>query len=275
MDSLGRRSQLFAVIDKAIERAQKAQRDAEAGQSGLFGMFDEGPTNGTKNGDELPNVPDWDQHQRLQNEKEVLGFFVSGHPLEKYRDKLLDFNALPVDVICQMKQSSGKGEYIYTGGMLSGARVAKSKKGDMYAQATLEDMTGSMPLFVFSKEYAKLAERIKLSVPVLIRGQVMVEEGSQPKISAQEIIPLDEAQPKLPNSLKIKIPVETATPETIDELHLLFSGSKGDAKVLFDVERTGDFMAVMEADGYNVLPDRSFINRVEELCGKGSVRIID
>jgi DNA polymerase-3 subunit alpha len=275
MDSLGRRSQLFAVIDKAIERAQKTQRDAEAGQSGLFGMFDEGPTNGTRNGDELPNVPDWDPHQRLQNEKEVLGFFVSGHPLEKYRDKLLDFHALTVEDICAMKQSSGKGESIYTGGILSGARVAKSKKGDMYAQAVLEDMTGSMPLFVFSKEYAKLAERIKLTVPVLIRGQVMVEEGSQPKISAQEILPLDEAQPKLPNSLKIKIPVENATEETIDELHLLFAGSKGNAKVLFDVEREGDFMAVMEADGYNVLPDRSFITRVEELCGRGSVRVID
>jgi DNA polymerase III subunit alpha len=136
-------------------------------------------------------------------------------------------------------------------------------------------MTGSISVFVFSKEYAKLADRIKLTVPVLVRGQVMVEEGAQPKISAQEIIPLDDAQPKLPNSLKIKIPVENATEQTIDELHLLFSGSKGNAKVLFDVERDGDFMAVMEADGYNVLPDRSFISRVEELCGRGSVRVID
>jgi DNA polymerase III alpha subunit len=159
--------------------------------------------------------------------------------------------------------------------MLSGARVAKSKKGDMYAQAVLEDMTGSMPLFVFSKEYAKLSERIKLAVPVLIKGQVMVEEGAQPKISACEITPLEDAVPKLANSLKIKIPAENATEQTIDELHLLFSTAKGNAKVLFDVERAGDFTAVMEAEGYNVLPDRSFITRVEELCGRGSVRVVD
>jgi DNA polymerase-3 subunit alpha len=68
---------------------------------------------------------------------------------------------------------------------------------------------------------------------------------------------------------------ETASPEIVDELHLLFLQRKGEAKVLFDVERSGDFMVVMEAEGYNVLPDRSFMARLEELCGRGAVRVID
>jgi DNA polymerase-3 subunit alpha len=79
----------------------------------------------------------------------------------------------------------------------------------------------------------------------------------------------------LPRSLRIRIPLEKASETTVDELHLLFSQRKGEAKVLFDVERAGDFMVVMEAEGYNVLPDRSFVNRVQELCGRDAIRVIN
>ncbi len=82
MDSLGRRAQLMAVLDKAIDRAQKTQRDAESGQHGLFGIFQEEQA-GNHN-DRLPDAPDWDEHVRLANEKEILGFFITGHPMEKY-----------------------------------------------------------------------------------------------------------------------------------------------------------------------------------------------
>jgi len=85
---------------------------------------------------------------------------------------------------------------------------------------------------------------------------------------------LDEARVPLPKALRIRIPLESASGGTVDALHALFSERKGEAKVLFDVEREGDFMVVMEAEGYNVMPDRSFLGRVEELCGRGSVRII-
>ena len=80
---------------------------------------------------------------------------------------------------------------------------------------------------------------------------------------------------QLPRSLRIRIPLDTSTEATVDALHALFPERKGEAKVLFDVERQGDFMVVMEAEGYNVVPDRNFIARVEELCGRGAVRVID
>ena len=111
--------------------------------------------------------------------------------------------------------------------------------------------------------------------PVLIRGGVRVEENGSPKVTVSEITPLEEAKPKLPRALRIRVPLETATDATVDALHSICAERRGEAKVLFDVERPGDFMVVMEAEGYNVQPDRAFISRVEQLCGRGSVRIID
>ena len=272
MDSLGSRAALVTVLDKAMERAQKAQRDAESGQHGLFGVFNQEETH--EHNDKLPNVPDWDEHTRLAAEKEILGFFITGHPLEKYKDKLEDFRALNTEEICGLKTSTGKDE-IYSGGVIANLRVLKSKKGEFYALAQLEDLSGCVDMLVFPEAYRRLAEKVKLEVPVLIRGGVRVEEGSNPKLTVSEIIPLEDAKPKLPRSLRIRIPLESATEFTVDALHALFRDRQGEAKVLFDVERQGDFMVVMEAGSYNVQPDRNFIARVEELCGRGSVRIIN
>jgi len=272
MDPLGRRSQLMAVIDRAIERAQKTQRDTESGQHGLFGVFQEDEAHNRN--EQLPSVPDWDEHTRLAAEKEILGFFITGHPLEKYLDKLRDFNALSTEDIASMKSSTGKDE-ICAGGIISNLRVLKSKRGDFYAQGTFEDRTGSVDMLVFPEAYKRLQEKVKLEVPVLIRGGIRIEEGANPKLTVSEITALEEARAPVPRSLRIRVPLESASESTVDALHSLFADRKGEAKVLFDVERQGDFMVVMEAEGYNVQPDRNFIARVEELCGRGSVRIIN
>jgi len=174
-----------------------------------------------------------------------------------------------------MKKSTPKDENITTAGLISGLRVAKSKRsGELWAQAALEDMLGKVELLVFPEAYKKLADKVRLEVPVLIRAGVRIEEGANPKLTATDIIPLDEARVPLPEALRIRIPLATATDNTVDALHALCRESKGEAKVLFDVEREGDFMVVMEAEGYNVMPDRNFLGRVEELCGRGSVRVI-
>src|SRR5947208_608277 len=134
MDGFGTRAQLIAVLDKAIEGAQKSQRDAESGQHGLFGVFaeDSGKNEPT---DKLPNVPEWDEHQRLASEKEVLGFFITGHPLEKYVEKLSNFPKYKsVEAISQMTTGTGRDEVIDTAGVISNVRVLKSRKGDLYAQ---------------------------------------------------------------------------------------------------------------------------------------------
>jgi DNA polymerase-3 subunit alpha len=271
MDSLGKRAQLMAAVDKAIERGQKAQRDADSGQHGLFGVFQ---ADAYQQPDRLPDIPDWDEHQRLTAEKEILGFFVSGHPMEKYREKLSDLNALDTEAICAMKQGTGK-EEIATAGIITGVRVVKSRKGDLYAQAVLEDMSGCVEAIVFPEAYKRIGDKLKMDVPVFVRGAIRVEEGSNPKIAISTISSLDEVKPKLPRAVRIRLLLDDAQPETVDALHNLCRERQGEAKLLFDLERPGDFMAVMEADGYNVQADRAFINRAEELCGRGSVRVVD
>jgi DNA polymerase III subunit alpha len=273
MDPLGRRAQLLAVIDSAMEHAAKTQKDAALGQHGLFGVFQQDDES-SSHGKALPNLPDREEHERLADEKEILGFFITGHPLEKYRDKLLDFGALTSSDVANLKSSTGRDE-ILIGGMLGNIRVAKSKKGDLYAQGQLEDMSGSVDILCFADSYKRLSEKLRLAVPVLVKGSVRVEEGSNSKLMISDITALEQAQPKLPSHLRIKVPLENVSAATIDDLHALCRERKGEAKVLFDLERKGDFTVVMEAEGYNVLPDRAFIHRVEELCGRGSVRVVD
>jgi DNA polymerase III subunit alpha len=272
LDSLGRRAQVMDVLDKSIERAQKAQRDAESGQHGLFGVFQD---EGESHNDTLPNIPDWDEHTRLTAEKEILGFFITGHPLEKYKDKLETLQALNTEEISAMTRSTGKDETITTAGIITNVKVLKSKRGDFYAQTILEDMAGAIDMIVFPEAYKRLQEKVKLEVPVLVKAGVRVEEGANPKITAAEIMPLEDAKVPLPRAIRIRVPLETAAGSTVDDLHTLFVERKGEARVLFDVERQGDFMVVMEVEGYNVLPDRNFIARVEQLCGRGSVRVIN
>jgi DNA polymerase III subunit alpha len=275
MDSLGRRAQLMAVLDKAIDHAQKTQRDAESGQHGLFGVFQQEEAHADE--DKLPDTPDWDEHTRLSAEKEILGFFITGHPLEKYREKLEDLGALSTSDLGAIKSSTAKDENLTTAGMITNLRVQKSKRGEFWAQGALEDLSGSIDMLIFPEAYRKLQERLKVltDVPVLVRGGVRIEEGANAKLTVNDVSSLEEVKVPLPRSLRIRIPLEKASESMVDELHLLFSQRKGEAKVLFDVERPGDFMVVMEAEGYNVLPDRSFMNRVQELCGRDAIRVIN
>jgi DNA polymerase-3 subunit alpha len=116
---------------------------------------------------------------------------------------------------------------------------------------------------------------VKLEIPVLVKAAVKVEEDAAPKLFINDITPLDEAKVKLPRSLRISIQLPEALPETVDALHGLFTRSKGDAKVLFDLVRPGEYVVVMEAEGYNVVADRAFMKSVEQLCGPDSIKVID
>src|SRR5438445_2060105 len=165
MDSFGHRAQLMFVLDKVVARAEKTQRDAESGQHGLFGVFQEEEVQ--NHIDRLPETPDWDEHQRLAAEKEILGFFITGHPLEKYREKLEDLRALNTQEISAIKSSTGKDENITAAGVITNLRVLKSKRGDFYAQASLEDMAGSIDMLVFTEADRKPIGEVKLQVPVL------------------------------------------------------------------------------------------------------------
>ena len=109
-------------------------------------------------------------------------------------------------------------------------------------------------------------------VPRYGKGGVVADDIA---VEPADLQSLEEAQPKLPRSIRIRVPLDTATAASVDALHTICQDRKGEAKLMFSVDRPGDFMVVMEPAGYNVCPDRSFMARVEELFGRGSVQIID
>ncbi len=286
MDCFGKRASVMAALDSAIERAQKAQKDKAAGQHGLFGIFDSDvmPASGSTI-EPLPNAPEWDEHTRLQNEKDVLGFFVSGHPMDKYREKLRNMKVVDTATACEMKPEpqvfrrgggpdQGPPE-IQVAGVITGLKVAKSKRsGEFYAQATLEDTVGKIELIAFPKDYEKLAEKLKIDVPVVVRGALRGEEDSAPKLAVSAIQALEDVKLKLPDALRIKVPLHSPDAALLDKLKRLFADSPGTGKLLLDFEEPGEFCAVLEPSRVTVAADRLFIDRVEELVGRGAVRVI-
>ena len=284
LDCFGPRAALIAAIDKAIERAQKSQRDTAAGQHGLFGLFNDAPAAGMKAHQEpLPSVPDWDESQRLQNEKDVLGFYVSGHPLGKYAEKLRNLpgvvdtqTALEMTPVANTGRRDAQNETeISIAGILMGVRVAKSRKGDLYAQAALEDLTGKIELICFPEAYKKLAEKLKIDVPVLVRGVLRGEEDSAPKLAISNITALEDVKIKLPSSMRIRIALDRSSEAALTQLHAMIVATPGPGKILLDFEQKDEFLVVLEPEGLSVAADKGFVERVEELMGHGAVRVIE
>jgi DNA polymerase-3 subunit alpha len=283
LDSLGKRGPLMAAVDKAMERGQKAQRDAAQGQSGLFGLFDEGPKAGQGSGDDLPKVADWEEGERLANEKDVLGFFVSGHPLDKYAEKLRNLaGVISVAEALERKPPERRwgtqadpADEIQVAGMILGLKVQKSKRDQkLYAQAALEDATGKIDLICFSRDYEKLSGQLKMEAPVVVRGVLMGDEDAAPKIAVNSIQALEEVKVKLPTGVRIRINVERATEETLAGLKSAAEIAPGPGKVMLHLEKKGEYAVILEPEGMSVAADRGWVERVEELVGKGAVQVL-
>jgi DNA polymerase-3 subunit alpha len=282
LDSFGRRAQLLAAVDKMMERAQKTQRDLEAGQAGLFGIFS-APAGDAKH-DDLPNVPDMEESQRLAAEKEVLGFFVSGHPLDKYAEKLRNLpGVVDIATALEMKPPPSNGRRgqapeneIAIAGVMLGLKVAKSKRsGELYAQAALEDASGKIDLICFPKDYERLAESLRIEAPVLVRGQLRAEEEAAPKLAVSAIQALEDVKVRLPMNVRIRIQLDHVSETTLEELRELVGSAPGPGRVMLNVEQKGQYCVVMEPEELRVAADRAFIDKAELLLGRGMVQALD
>jgi DNA polymerase-3 subunit alpha len=289
LDSFGRRSQLIAASDRAMERAQQAQRDELAGQHGLFAglaaAFGVGG-NGHKSADDLPNTPDWDENQRLQAEKEVLGFFVSGHPLDKYAEKLRNLNVVDTATALEMKappptnRRRGGGEpenLLAIAGVIVGLKVGKSKRsGEMYAQASLEDTVGKIDIICFPNDYTRLCESLKIEVPVLIKGVLRADDDeSAPKLSVSSVQPLEDIRIKLPQNVRIRVSLDSASEAMLGSLQAMITAAPGPGRLMINLERRGEYCVMLEPEGFTVAADRGFIERAEQLLGQGSVQAFE
>jgi len=286
LDSLGSRAALARAVDKAMERAQKAQKDAAQGQHGLFGLFNEGPAHafgGGREADELPRVAEWEEGERLANEKEVLGFFVSGHPLDKYAEKLRNLTGVISTAEALERKPPEKrwgaqadpADEIQVAGMMLGLRVQKSKRDQkLYAQASLEDATGKIELICFSRDYEKLQGQLKMEAPVIVRGVLMGDDDAAPKIAISSIVALEEVQIKLPGGVRIRINLDRSTEEMFAGLKSAADAAPGPGKVMLHLEKKGEYAVILEPEGMSVSADRGWVERVEELFGKGAVQAV-
>ena len=272
-----------------MERAQKAQRDpppaSTASSAASTGLFENG--NGHKSDDALPSTPEWDEHTRLQNEKEVLGFFVSGHPMDKYREKLRNMKVVDTATALEMKppaqQPRRRGEQpepqnmIQIAGVITGLKVAKSKRsGELYAQAALEDTVGKIELICFPKDYERLGESLKIEVPVLIKGVLRADEDeSAPKLSVSSMQPLEDIKIKLPQNVRIKVRLESASEAMLGSLRAMITAAPGPGRLMINLESRGEYCVMLEPENLTVGADRGFIERAEQLLGQGAVQAFE
>jgi DNA polymerase-3 subunit alpha len=280
LDSLGSRASLMKAVDKAMERAQRSQKDAAQGQSGLFGLFNEAPAPG-RDGDDLPRTADWEESERLANEKEVLGFFVSGHPLDKYAEKLRNLTGVISTAEALERKppekrwgaQSDPADEILVAGMIQGLRVQKTKRDQkLYAQASLEDAMGKIELVCFPRDYERLSGQLKMEAPVLVRGVLQGDEDAAPKIAVSAIQSLEEVQVKLPTGVRIRINLERASEEMFAGLKSAAEAAPGPGKVMMHLEMKNQYAVILEPEGMSVAADKGWVERVEELVGRGAVQ---
>src|SRR5262249_57976230 len=162
MDSLGPREGMLASVDDAIAAQQRAARAKESGQHGLF--FG-GPINEPKVHFELRDAAPWSEEERLASEYAMLGFYVSGHPLEKYSSRLTEWGALRLEEV----EGQRNGKEISVAALIVGVRPMRSRKGARWGIFTLQDMTGVQELLAFPESFAKHEQILKPGTPLLLK----------------------------------------------------------------------------------------------------------
>jgi DNA polymerase-3 subunit alpha len=264
MDSLeGTRSQKFAAVEGAMESGQRAQRDRESGQEGLFGlMMAEEPVSAS-----LPNVPEWTDKEKLAGEKELLGFWVTGHPLDRYADKIAELANKDTGSL----EGLEKNTEVAICGVLTTIQKRRNKEQKPWASMTLEDLNGSVEAMVFTTNYERLASQIVEDTAVLVRALVLPEEGAAPKLSVQDIIALDNVRIDLPGVIAIRVWLNrNGEVDRAQALEELFKRKPGPTQVRFRLEYPREFSVLLDVPA-KVRPDREFKKAVEKICGTDAI----
>ena len=149
----------------------------------------------------LPALPDWTPQQKLSSEKEVLGVYVTGHPLDEYSDKVAELSTHYTETL----EGLERGAEVAICGILTGIQRKRNKDGKLWAAMQLEDRTGSVEAMVFTTQYDRLLTALVEDKAVLVRGLVLPEENGPPKISVQDIVPLEVARVNLPSLISIRV----------------------------------------------------------------------
>jgi DNA polymerase-3 subunit alpha len=269
LDALGgTRAQQTAVIDSAMEAGARVWRDRSSGQSGLFAeLLSQQPAAEHP----LPKVPDWSGPEKLSGEKEMLGFYITGHPLDQYNDKARE---LATHVTSGL-EGLPKNTEVALCGILTGIQRKRNKEGKLWSAVVIEDREGAVEAMVFSTQYERLLPVLVEDKAVLIRGLVLPEENAPPKISVQEIVPLEIARLNLPSLISIRVPVNGSADPTgrASALHDLFVRKPGETEVRLRLEKSRDFSVILDLSA-KVRPDKEFRAELARICGPEALEIL-
>src|SRR6266403_497637 len=240
MDSLGPREAMLASVDDAINAIQRAARAKESGQHGLF--FG-GAAAEPKVHFELRDAPPWSEEERLTSEYAMLGFYVSGHPLEKYASRLKDLGALSLDEL----EGQRNGKEITVAALIVGTRPMRSKKGARWAIFTIQDMTGVQELLAFPESFARLENILKPGAPLLLKARVQIEEAGT-RLSLQEARRLEDVAERTgPSEFRLRLDMSLLNDETLNQLEQLFATTPGPTAIVFELVSPDGSMASLQS----------------------------
>ncbi|MCQ2559785.1 MAG: OB-fold nucleic acid binding domain-containing protein, partial [Clostridia bacterium] len=254
------RNQLLQVLDQGLTLAQKKQKERQSGQLSLFEFWEEDEVVL-----EVPQVQEYSQADLLQLEKEALGLYISGHPLEEYRPALIDSKAIP---IIELKDNL-QVEMVTVGGIFQSIKQLNTKQGDPMAFAQLEDLTGSLEIVIFPKVFQKYQRLLKTDQPVLLEGKISFSGEEDLKIMAEKVRVLE----KKGEAKKLELYIKT---DALDQFGLgqvksLLQNYSGAVPVLlYNQEKHKLFRTSQE---YWVNIEGSLLTELGDLVGKANVRI--
>jgi DNA polymerase-3 subunit alpha len=264
MDSLGPREPMLASVDDAVAALQRAARSKESGQHGLF--FGGGASE-PKVHFELRDAAPWSEEERLASEYSMLGFYVSGHPLDKFSSRLKDMGVLSLDEV----EGQRNGKEIAVAALIVGTRPMRSKKGARWAIFTLQDMTGVQELLAFPESFGRLENLLKPGTPLLLKVRVQIEEAGT-RLSLQEARKLEDvAERSGPSEFRVRLDLRRLNETALKQLEDLFASATGPSTVVFEVAAQDGSTAVLQSQRkIRVSPD--FIAAVQRICGEEGIQ---
>ncbi|MDQ3367172.1 MAG: DNA polymerase III subunit alpha [Myxococcota bacterium] len=268
------RAQLLAALDAAMERGAAEQRDRRSGQTSLFGMLAATPmvvasATPTQGADTYPEIEIWSPKQLLAFEKEALGFYVSGHPLDRYRGDLQRYASATTADFAAGRRGVGDGSI---GGIVSQYREMITKKGDKMARFMLEDAEGTLEVIAFPKTFEKVRHVLVSDEPILCSGTIKNEgnaESPEWKMLLESAAPLSQLREQKTSKVEIHLNTESLTVDQVDELKtILANATRGNcmAYVRLKIPQRSETV-VMLPDAWAVSPTEDLLTRLERLFG--------
>jgi DNA polymerase-3 subunit alpha len=259
-DSTGaRRAQLAAVLDEAMESGARLQRDRKAGQKTFFEAFME---NSPKTAAVLPDVPEWPESQLLAHEKDMLGFYLTSHPLAKHGQLLRGYSTATTATLSQVHDN----HTVTVGGLLTKVEVRTSRRGNRFVSITLEDLDGSCDAVVLG-DIGRFEKLLKRDTVVFLQGTVNTVRD-RPSIRINRVIPLSEAPRALQTHLIINIPEGPEMEEQLVKLKKVLEKYPGTSKVLMTFSAgNGAKVKIRLPSAIAVEVGKRLISKIEVLFG--------